>query len=290
MTAYAAPDGLREPASSRIDWPIMAPDQDSWVIGNAHAAQRAVSVSQIDNACRIGAYVYVDLDEVDGLLAATLTRYQIWGAWLDGSAREREVGRGQCWVSVGPGQTKRVIAIRDAIITTDSFDRGTLEMEAPTAAPAAEKTKNKAGSKKKAVKVVKPAQPAQETVQDPEQNAAQDNGNVKVAEDRIGNDVQLRVPGTERVSNPVIEKMALDLYAAQEARMEAAKEEKALRDTLTKKMRELNIPEQILPGDLIVEIEQEPKAKVHKLKNRKGAAASDPGPEGMEAALEGDED
>jgi hypothetical protein len=294
-----------EAETLRIDWPVMAPDQDAWLLRGTHkVAERAGSVAEIDRACRTGSYVYVDIEEVDGEqngrpYANTRTlvrnRYQIWGAWLDGSARERELGRGQCWVSVGPGETKRVIAIRDAIITTDSFDRGKLEMSTESAALPVNKKPAKAASKKKPAKAEKPP-PAQNDEQDPAQQAAPDNGNVAIAEDVVGKrnqHVQARIPGTERVANPRVEAKALELYAAQEERLAAAKLEQALRKELTKLMIEANIPEQELPGGLIAECPTEPKAKVHKVKNRQQVAATDPGPEGMEAALadaEGEDD
>ena len=203
---------------------------------------------QIDDACRKGFFVF------------TSNRQQILGA--SNEYKFRVANKNKVWINMERDGEWREVPLRDVIITTEVFGQkedGMLKGKREGGRPAHHGSAKKVGSGKsagvkKAAKLVKKSEKAK-----PEDN-------VEVNEDRHG---QLRVPGTERKTNPKVEKQALLVYDLQTARMDAAKEENAARKVLTRMMKDAGIGEQDLPDDLIAELETDPKAKVHKKKKKR---------------------
>lgn len=232
---------------------------------------------QIDKACRLGFFVYVGNRQ--GIYGAMPANMLPRGTMADPDAEflrmaseqdaANKAGKtDQVWVHMMSSWRWELVDEASVIITSETMKedndmlKGKRGPKPGNRKPSAREKKEAAekAATKKAAKLLKSGKTEE------------------VNEERSG---QMRIPGSPKKINSAIEKQSMVVYELQSARMEAAKAEQDARKVLTKMMVDAKIEEQDLDDDLIVELEREPKAKVHKKKGSK-KAAGEQGEEGEE--------
>lgn len=235
----------------------------------AYAAMRPPTAKQIDEACRLGRFVFIgNRQQISG---ASATR-QIWRP----THQRNEVvpaAKDKVWVRLSRTREALEVDASSVIITSETFGRSSNDM------------KGKRGPKPKSLNRKQQKERDDKVASKKAARLLKASKTQEVTEERSG---QKRFDNMPKQINAAIEKQSMVVYELQTERIAAQKAESAARKILTKMMVDGKIPSQDLEDDLIAELEYEPKAKVHKKKNSKAGKVT--GEQGLDDAPDDDAD